>query len=310
MSGRLRWLVSTLQQTVRFDLHSSSSPSMLVNGIFEPCNHFLAEQLGRKSLSSSAVQSTRGPCNNSPFSSQYPSSKQSLAVHDSRQQLHTSAANESRRTRSPKAAQHQRQLWLSSSGQDDSLLQSASSMRTPQASSTTQPLASTSAGGQLASVTGTIQRITYRSEATGYTVAKMKVDSSTVKLPGRQSNNKNTVTVTGVFPDMSVGQQWQCDGNWVKHTSYGHQIETQVAKEVQPTDTDGLISYLCGGATKGVGPVTARNMVDMYGDRILAVLDSSDAVQQLTKVAGIGKTTAAKIKSHWELRRGNDITHA
>ncbi|KAL3161913.1 hypothetical protein ABBQ38_008998 [Trebouxia sp. C0009 RCD-2024] len=104
---------------------------------------------------------------------------------------------------------------------------------------------------------------------------------------------------------MSVGQQWQCDGNWVKHTAYGHQIETQVAKELQPTDTNGLISYLCGGATKGVGPVTARNMVDMYGDRILAVLDSSDAVQQLTKVSGIGKTTAAKIKSHWELRRGD-----
>ena len=177
-------------------------------------------------------------------------------------------------------------------------------MRMPQASSTPQPVPSTSAGGQVASVTGTIQRITYRSDDTGYTVARMQVESSSIKLQGRQAN-KNTVTITGTFPELSVGQQWQCEGNWVKHTAYGHQLDTQVAKEVRPTDSDSLISYLCGGATKGVGPVTARNMVELYGDSILNILDSSDAVQQLTKVPGIGKATAAKIKSHWELRRGD-----
>ena len=107
---------------------------------------------------------------------------------------------------------------------------------------------------------------------------------------------------------MSVGQQWQCEGNWVKHTAYGHQLDTEVAKEVRPTDSDSLISYLCGGATKGVGPVTARNMVDMYGGSVLNVLDSSNAVEQLTKVPGIGKATATKIKSHWELRRGTVVT--
>ena len=306
MSGRLNRLVSTLQQTVRSEVFNvSAETSMLVNWYFAPCGQLVAENLGRKSFSSSPLQSFRGPCKGSVLISPYLTSKTRLAVlGSSRQQLHTATSGQGKPTHSPRAAQQQRRQRQNTNVQDDALLQSASSMRVPQASSTPQPLASTSAGGQVESVTGTIQRITYRSEETGYTVARMQVDSSTIKLQSRQSN-KNIVTVTGSFTDMSVGQQWQCEGNWVKHTAYGHQLDTQVAKEVRPTDSDSLISYLCGGATKGVGPVTARNMVDLYGDTILNVLDSSDAVGQLIKVPGIGKATATKIKSHWELRRGD-----
>ena len=285
--------------------NASAETSMLANGFFAPCAHFVAEKLGRKPFSSSPLQSFRRPCNGSLLISPYLTSKNRLAVlGSSRQQIHTATSGQGKPTRSPRAAQLQRKQPQKTNVQDDALLQSASRMRVPQASSTPQPLASTSAGGQVDSVTGTIQRITYRSEETGYTVARMQVDTFTIKLPSRQSN-KNIVTVTGNFPDMSVGQQWQCEGKWVKHTAYGHQLDTQVAQEVRPTDSNSLISYLCGGATKGVGPVTARNMVDLYGDTILNVLDSSDAVGQLIKVPGIGKATAIKIKSHWELRRGN-----
>lgn len=229
-----------------------------------------------------------------------------VVLGSGRQQPPKSTPGQGNPARSLKAAQPQGQQQQTRNNQADELLQSASSMRVPPASKTPQPVASTSSGGTAASLTGTIQRITYRSEDTGYTVAKMQVDSSNIKLQGRQSN-KNIATVTGSFPDMSVGQQWQCEGNWVKHTAYGHQLDTQVAREVRPTDSDSLISYLCGGATKGVGPVTARNMVELYGDSVLNVLDSLDAVAQLTKVPGIGKATASKIKSHWELRRGNPV---
>ena len=45
-------------------------------------------------------------------------------------------------------------------------------------------------------------------------------------------------------------------------------------------------------------------MVDAYGDAILDVLDSKDAVSKLVKVKGIGAKTAARIKDEWEKRRG------
>lgn len=185
------------------------------------------------------------------------------------------------------------------------LLQSASSSRFGRPQDAAQPSASTSAStSSQASVSGTIQRITYTSEDTGYTVAKMKVtDSKGFSIPASKGR-PGLVTVTGKFPEMAAGQQWTCHGTWTKHRSYGPQLTAESAEELRPASSDNLVAYLCGGATKGVGPVTATNMVQTYGDTILDVLDSSDAVVKLSKVKGIGARTAAKIKDEWEKRRG------
>ena len=186
---------------------------------------------------------------------------------------------------------------------NDILLQSASSSRFGQPHDAAQPSSSTSASSQ-ASVSGTIQRITYLSEDTGYTVAKMKVSSTQGFSMPAGKGRPGLVTVTGRFPDMAVGQQWKCHGTWTKHKSYGPQLIAESAEEMRPASSNNLIAYLCGGATKGVGPVTAANMVEAYGDAVLDILDSEDAVAKLRKVKGIGAKTAAKIKDEWEKRRG------
>ncbi|KAA6424284.1 MAG: hypothetical protein FRX49_05496, partial [Trebouxia sp. A1-2] len=200
-----------------------------------------------------------------------------------------------------KAAQQQQPAL-----QDDTLLQSACTMRSPEATATHQPSASTSAQAA-AFVEGTVQRITYSSQETGYTVARIKMDKcggGVMPTSGKKTNN-GLVTVTGKFPEMAVGQQWRCDGSWTKHKTFGPQLVATMAEEVRPSSSGDLIAYLCGGATKGVGPVTAGNMVAKYGDNILAVLDSKDAVQKLHEVKGIGLKTAVKIKDEWEKRRGD-----
>ena len=286
---------------------------MLLTGAFEPCGHVSLHTASRTASSSGALQSLRRPFTSSTSSFAHLTSRKPLfALSASRQQTWTSPASLDQawgsgapdRFAEP-VQQQQQQQQQNLAPENDQLLESAR-IRTPQASSSPQPVPSTSAPVAMAKVSGTIKRITYRSDKTGYTVARMQVDSSSEKPKGRQANS-NLVTVTGAFPDMSVGQQWQCEGRWVKHKAYGQQLDTHVATEVQPTDSSSLISYLCGGATKGIGPVTARNMVDTYGDRILNVLDSPDAVALLTKVHKIGPTTAAKIKDHWEQRRGSAL---
>ena len=189
--------------------------------------------------------------------------------------------------------------------QDDALLQSARAMRSPEATAIHQPSVSTSAQAA-AFVEGTIQRITYSSQETGYTVARIKMDKCggfVMPTAGKKTNN-GVVTVTGKFPDMTMGQQWKCEGSWTKHKTFGLQLVATMAEEVRPSSSKDLIAYLCGGATKGVGPVTAGNMVAKYGDNILVVLDSKDAVQKLHEVKGIGLKSAVKIKDEWEKRRG------
>ena len=194
-----------------------------------------------------------------------------------------------------KAAQQPQQVQ-----QEDALLQSASQMRHNNAD-TIRPPESTSDPPQ-AYIEGTIQRITFSAQDTGYTVAKLKVDSPSAFIKSKSKNG--VVTITGSFPDMSVGKRWRCSGSWLKHSVYGHQMLINAAEEIAPSTDSDLIAYLCGGATKGVGPVTAKNMVEKYGDKILEILDTPEAAAKLQKVKGIGKATAAKIKTEWDNRRG------
>lgn len=56
--------------------------------------------------------------------------------------------------------------------------------------------------------------------------------------------------------------------------------------------------------TSGVGPVTARNMVEQYGTSILSILDSPSAATKLAKCRGIGSVIASTIKKDWDESRG------
>lgn len=54
------------------------------------------------------------------------------------------------------------------------------------------------------------------------------------------------------------------------------------------------------GSIKGVGPKTAQQLVDEYGDTILEVLDSQDAVSKLCKIKRLGRSRARQIKESWD----------
>ena len=305
-SYRLKLLLVTFQQSAS---HSAFDGWMIHSGVFGPNGRLAAQTAGTKAFSSATLQSLRTTL--ASESSPQPTATRCVsALRASRHQQYASSVTP-RKPWNPLAAkasakrQQQRQQQKTAV-ESDQLLKSAASDRVSQASAEPEAAPSTSSYNATAWVSGTIQRITYRSDVTGYTVAKMQVDRSGDKLNGSEAGSK-IVTVTGALPDMSVGQQWKCDGHWMKHSSFGLQLDTHTATEMQPTDAESLVSYLCGGATKGVGPVTARNMVDTYGDTILNVLDSSDAERQLLKVRGIGAATAAKIKDSWEQRRGNPL---
>ena len=54
----------------------------------------------------------------------------------------------------------------------------------------------------------------------------------------------------------------------------------------------------------GVGYGKATRMVNTYGTSMLGIMDSPDCVQMLSKVEGIGHTSAVKFKQHWDASRG------
>lgn len=173
---------------------------------------------------------------------------------------------------------------------------------------------------------GTVEKVQFRAEQTGYTVLKVALrapiahESSAaesvvvlqapagevdqVRPSKARRPRKQVITVVGNLQQLEVGQSVRLSGNWIEHQQYGQQLRATDVQELLPSSAPDLVAYLGGGTIPGVGPVTAKRMVDRYDAAITDVLDSPDAVQKLLRCKGIGGKTAEKVKAGWDAGRG------
>lgn len=81
-------------------------------------------------------------------------------------------------------------------------------------------------------------------------------------------------------------------GNW-QPSKYGLQLQVQSFDQVMPQDREGIIAFLCSGLIVGIGPSTARAIVDQFGKDTFSILDRDP--KQLLQVKGIGASKLEKI---------------
>ncbi|KAI3435893.1 hypothetical protein D9Q98_001951 [Chlorella vulgaris] len=164
-------------------------------------------------------------------------------------------------------------------------------------------------------VQGTVQKVTFRSPDTGYTVFRLQVaaDVGSPQDPAAGSaaasqrsvkGKRSVITVVGNLQAVAVGQSLLLSGSWVDHKQYGQQLRVDDVEELTPSTDCEMVAYLGGGALAGVGPVTAQRMVDKWGTDIESKLNSRSAVQYLTQCEGIKKPKAEKIKQAWDATQG------
>ncbi|NLJ33396.1 MAG: ATP-dependent RecD-like DNA helicase [Firmicutes bacterium] len=137
-------------------------------------------------------------------------------------------------------------------------------------------------------VSGEVQRIYFRNEATLYTIAG--VDAKEGRL-----------TVLGYFPQLLPGQRYSFVGRWTVHPKYGEQFRAQSCQEILPTTKEGIRAYLGGGLIPGVGEKLAARLVEHFGEATLDIIGQEP--ERLTEVPGIGKKIAAKIRAAVEENR-------
>ncbi len=150
-------------------------------------------------------------------------------------------------------------------------------------------------------LTGTIERITYQSEETGYTVARVRPEPdgcTTTENLARVSNRDGLLTVTGELAKLAPGERVEMRGYWVTHKQYGKQFKIVDSKTIQPTTTDGIRKYLGSGLIKGLGPAKAAMIVDHFGEDTLKVIEKTP--NRLSEVKGIARKTINVIRSGWE----------
>ncbi len=133
---------------------------------------------------------------------------------------------------------------------------------------------------------GTIERLTYHNEETGYTVAQL--------MPEGQSY---MVTVVGAMLGINVGESVLIAGEWMAHPQYGRQFKAETVRTLLPATIAGIERYLGSGLIKGVGPVTAKRIVRKFGTDTLQVIEETPA--RLHEVLGVGRKRVDLITRAW-----------
>ena len=105
----------------------------------------------------------------------------------------------------------------------------------------------------LTDLQGQIERITFTSEETGYTVAKIKV-----------YGRRELVTVIGNIINPTPGEIIKMKGEWGNHPKYGEQFKFVFCQTTTPASVYGIEKYLGSGLIKGIGPVMAKRIVKMF----------------------------------------------
>ncbi len=138
----------------------------------------------------------------------------------------------------------------------------------------------------LSSLRGVIERITFHSEESGYTVAQLNT-----------GNVKRLITIVGNFANIQAGVSLQLQGRWRDHPKYGSQFQVVKYKETKPATLTGIEKYLGSGLIKGVGPVTAKRIVKHFGLDTLDIIENQ--IHRLSEVPGIAKKRIAMIQKTW-----------
>jgi len=146
---------------------------------------------------------------------------------------------------------------------------------------------------------GIVERITFYSEETGYTVLRLR-PAGKPKL-GLAAGEDDLLTVVGNLPEVNPGESLRLEGVWTSHAQYGKQFKAEKCEQVLPASVEGIKRYLGSGLIQGVGPKTAAKIVKKFGADTLRVVDEEP--RKLREVLGIGAKKAAIIELAWQQQK-------
>ena len=131
----------------------------------------------------------------------------------------------------------------------------------------------------------------YYNQGNGYTVASYKTEEELPQQVARQNRNAYGIfQAVGVELPTSEGLEVELEGEW-KKGKYGLQYQVSYFSIDTPTTEEGIRAYLSSSLIRGIGPVTAANIVKKFGKKTFYVLENTP--EELLKVRGI---TESKLK--------------
>ncbi|MBQ2319478.1 MAG: ATP-dependent RecD-like DNA helicase, partial [Clostridia bacterium] len=131
---------------------------------------------------------------------------------------------------------------------------------------------------------GTVEYITFHNEQNGFTVLEL-------------STEDELITVVGTFPMVSVGEELLLVGKYDTHPSFGRQFKAEMCERKMPSTAAAILRYLSEGGIKGIGPATAKKIVERFGENSLEIIEREP--HRLTIIKGITAHRARQISDEF-----------
>ena len=138
---------------------------------------------------------------------------------------------------------------------------------------------------------GEVENIVFRNDENGYTVLEI-------------ADGDEQLTAVGVMPPVSAGDKVVMTGWFSEHRIYGKQFSARTCEICRPSESADILRYLSSGAVRGIGPSTARRLVESFGDSTLDVMENQpERVAQLKGIsAEKAQDFAAQLRANAGIR--------
>jgi exodeoxyribonuclease V alpha subunit len=134
-------------------------------------------------------------------------------------------------------------------------------------------------------LSGSVERMTFRSEESGFWVLRAKV-----------KGERELITVIGSAASITPGEYIECIGIWTNDRTHSLQFKGNQLKVVPPTTLEGIEKYLGSGMVKGIGPHFAV-LVKAFKEDVFTVIEREP--EKLLTLPEIGKKRMEKVTSAW-----------
>lgn len=148
------------------------------------------------------------------------------------------------------------------------------------------------AGESLETLRGTVNRVVFHSDDSGYTVCGV--------IP-KGKHGSGEIMVVGACPAVCEGETLEAEGRWSVHSKHGRQFQATRIECHPPHSVAGIQRYLASGMIKGIRAGMAERLVAAFGERTLEIIDKESA--RLEEVDGIGPHRRELIKESWRAQK-------
>ena len=133
---------------------------------------------------------------------------------------------------------------------------------------------------------GLVERVTFHNSENGFCVLRIKA-----------RGHRDLVTVIGHAATIAAGEWITATGEWINDRNHGLQFKARFMRASAQTSIDGIEKYLASGMIRGIGPVYAKKMVKVFGQKVFDVIEAEP--DRLREVEGIGPVRAQRITAAW-----------